>query len=135
VTLSISGLGFLDETEVGSIADDDAPPWTQDQIERADLYHGDKLIRRGQPQSGDNLSAEPEPPHQLPCHQLPNNAGTDWRTFGNDLIKRLRAAETKADAFEWLDANKALLTEMEDAVPKMFESLNKTIDAIRDEPS
>lgn len=26
---------------------DDAPEWTAEQFERADLYHGDKLIRRG----------------------------------------------------------------------------------------
>jgi len=28
---------------------DDAPEWTKEQFERADLYHGDRLVRRGRP--------------------------------------------------------------------------------------
>jgi|SRR5215831_16876928 len=30
---------------------DDAPEWTEEQFARADLYHGDKLVRRGRPPS------------------------------------------------------------------------------------
>ena len=30
---------------------DDAPEWTAKQFERADLYHGDKLVRPGRPPS------------------------------------------------------------------------------------
>ena len=29
--------------------DDDAPEWTDEMFAAADLYHGDKLIRRGRP--------------------------------------------------------------------------------------
>lgn len=28
---------------------DDAPEWTEEMFDQADLYHGDKLIRRGRP--------------------------------------------------------------------------------------
>jgi hypothetical protein len=30
---------------------DDAPEWTDEMFERADLYHGGKLVRRGRPPS------------------------------------------------------------------------------------
>src|SRR5262249_11049347 len=33
------------------IDDDDAPEWTKEDFARADLYPGDKLIRRGRPPS------------------------------------------------------------------------------------
>jgi uncharacterized protein (DUF4415 family) len=31
---------------------EEAPEWTDEMFERADLYHGDKLIRRGRPPRG-----------------------------------------------------------------------------------
>jgi uncharacterized protein (DUF4415 family) len=38
--------------EHGAWADpDDAPEWTREQLEQADLYRGDKLIRAGRPPS------------------------------------------------------------------------------------
>lgn len=33
------------------IDEDDAPEWTDEDFLTADLYHGDKLIRRGRPRS------------------------------------------------------------------------------------
>ena len=34
-----------------SVDPDDAPEWTDEMFERADLYEGEKLIRRGRPRS------------------------------------------------------------------------------------
>src|SRR5262249_55964095 len=47
---------------------DDAPEWTEEQFARADLYHGDKLIRRGRPPS-DN-------PKQAKCASTPTWSST-----------------------------------------------------------
>ncbi len=55
--------------------------------------------------------------------------------FGEILAKELRAAETKSDVFEWLELNKASLAEMQKAMPKMFEKLNETIEAVKAEPT
>jgi hypothetical protein len=110
VTLSISGLGFLDETEVESTPTDD-----------------DLIAEHDEP--------EVDPPLKLDLMQLPNNAGPDWRTFGNNLAKILRDCDSKADVFQWLEKNKAHLAEMEKAVPKMFEKLSETIEAIKAEPT
>ncbi len=113
VTLSISGLGFLDETEIPTkrehaLLDDDEP-----------LYVPSERIE----------------PHQLSVPQLPNNSGTDWRAFGTELTKILRACETKADVFTWLEKNRTLLNEMGSAVPKMFNNLQTTIEEIKAEPT
>ena len=109
VTLSISGLGFLDETEVTATDDD--------------------MIAEHDPPIDD------APPFRLDLVQLPNNAGPDWRTFGNNLAKILRDCDSKADVFQWLERNKANLAEMEKAMPQMFKSLNDTIEAIKAEPT
>lgn len=74
-------------------------------------------------------------PHQLSVPQLPNNSGTDWRAFGEELTKILRACETKADVFTWLEKNRTLLNEMGSAVPKMFNNLQTTIEEIKAEPT
>ncbi len=74
-------------------------------------------------------------PHQLSVPQLANNAGTDWRTFGTELTKILRACETKAEVFTWLEKNRHQLAEMAELMPKMFKSLNETIEEIKNEPS
>ncbi len=114
VTLSISGLGFLDETEIPT------------KRERALLDDDDEPS---------DVPSEQIEPHQLSVPQLPNNSGTDWRAFGTELTKILRACETKADVFTWLEKNRTLLNEMGSAVPKMFNNLQTTIEEIKAEPS
>ncbi len=113
VTLSISGLGFLDETEIPTKREQAA------MVEDEPSYVPSGAVE----------------PHQLSVPQLPNNAGTDWRAFGNDLRDILRACETKAEVFEWLEKNKTLLNEMGSAVPKMHNNLVNTIEEIKAEPT
>ncbi len=38
-----------EKSESSWIDPDDAPAWTDEMFERADLYHGETLIRRGRP--------------------------------------------------------------------------------------
>ena len=66
---------------------DDAPEWTQGQFERADLYHGDKLIRRGRPPS--------EHPKQALKLRIDadvvehfRKTGPGWQTRMNDALRR-----------------------------------------------
>ncbi len=110
VTLSISGLGFLDETEI---------PTKREQA---------LLVEDEEP-------SDTVEPHQLSVAKLPNNAGTNWRKFGEDLRDVLRACETKAEVFEWLEKNKTLLNEMGEHVPTMYNNLQTTIEEIKAEPT
>ena len=74
-------------------------------------------------------------PYELSVPQLANNAGNNWRAFGEELTAVLRSCETKADVFAWLEKNKDQLNKMGSAVPKMFNSLSDTIEEIKNEPS
>src|SRR5215831_17245869 len=66
---------------------DDAPELTREMAERADLYHGDKLIRRGRPPS-DN------PKHALKLRidadvvEHFRATGPGWQTRINDALRR-----------------------------------------------
>ncbi len=115
VTLSISGLGFLDETEI---------PTKREQA----------LLVEDEPSYVPPEQVEVEP-YQLSVPKLPNNAGTDWRAFGTRLKEVLLACESKAEIFEWLEKNKTLLNEMGSAVPKMYNNLQTTIEEIKAEPT
>ena len=106
VTLSISGLGLLDETEVGPTDDD--------------------LIAEH------DAPAEPVA-HQIALPQLPNNAGTDWRTFGNNLVAILRQCENKSDIFEWLGKNKQTLDRWKRSCPRC--SRNSATQSMKSRPN
>jgi phage recombination protein Bet len=105
--------------------------------ELSGLYTNDEMAQVAADDHAPEIEAPPAPvePHQLSVPQLRNNSGTDWRAFGTDLTKKLRACETKIEVFEWLEKNKTLLNEMGEHVPKMFNSLSETIEEIKNEPS
>ena len=104
--------------------------------ELSGLYTNDEMAQASLVEDEPSyVPSEQVEPHQLSVPQLPNNAGTNWRAFGNDLTAILRACETKADVFEWLEINKSLLNEMGSAVPKMYNSLQATIEEIKAEPT
>jgi len=52
-----------------------------------------------------------------------------WRMFVAILEKELRAAESRADVFDWLELNKSNLDVMKEKFPAMFETLNAEIQA------
>jgi uncharacterized protein (DUF4415 family) len=74
---------------------DDAPEWTDEMFERADLYHGDKLVRRGRPPS-----ANPKKALKLRIDadvvEHFRATGPGWQTRINDTLRR--AAKLKARA-------------------------------------
>jgi uncharacterized protein (DUF4415 family) len=66
---------------------DDAPEWTQEMFERADVYQGDKLIRRGRPPSANpkqalKLRLDPD----VVAHFRATGPG--WQTRINDTLRR-----------------------------------------------
>src|SRR3954447_6797952 len=76
---------------------DDAPEWTAEQFERADLYHGDKLVRAGRPRSENpkmalKLRIDPDVVEHFRA------TGPGWQTRINDTLRR--AAKLPARKYE-----------------------------------
>jgi uncharacterized protein (DUF4415 family) len=100
---------ILRETGANStwVDPDDAPEWTQEQFERADLYHGDKLIRRGRPRSASpkralKLRLDPDVVEHFRA------TGPGWQTRINDTLRRAvnldpreRVAVSRGDLVVW----------------------------------
>jgi uncharacterized protein (DUF4415 family) len=74
---------------------DDAPEWTEEQFARADLYHGDKLIRRGRPPS-DSPKRALKLRIDADVVEHFRKTGPGWQTRINDTLRR--AAKLKARA-------------------------------------
>jgi uncharacterized protein (DUF4415 family) len=66
---------------------DDAPEWTKEMFERADLYHGDKLIRRGRPPS-DNPKQALKLRIDADVVEHFRATGPGWQTRINDTLRR-----------------------------------------------
>ena len=66
---------------------DDAPEWTEEQFARADLYHGDKLVRRGRPPS-DNPKQALKLRIDADVVEYFRATGPGWQTRINDTLRR-----------------------------------------------
>ena len=66
---------------------DDAPPLTEEFFERADLYHGNKLIRRGRPPS-DNPKQALKLRIDADVIEHFRATGPGWQTRINDTLRR-----------------------------------------------
>jgi uncharacterized protein (DUF4415 family) len=69
---------------------DDAPPWTAEQFAEADLYHGNKLIRRGRPPSAN--------PKQALKLRIDADVVARFRASGPGWQTRINAALRRAAA-------------------------------------
>src|SRR5437764_1798112 len=79
---------LFEQAQGGEAADpDDAPEWSKEDFERADLYRGDKLIRRGRPPSDHpkqalKLRIDPDVVEHFRA------TGPGWQTRINDALRR-----------------------------------------------
>ena len=99
--------------------------------ELSGLYTGDEM---GQASPAavreDDLIAE----HDAPVEPRPYKiTAQSWRMFSEILTNELQNSESKADVFEWLKLNKDNIDAMKEKFPKMYESLNETIEAVKAE--
>ncbi|MBC8130215.1 MAG: BrnA antitoxin family protein [Rhizobiaceae bacterium] len=66
---------------------DDAPEWTDEMLDRADLYHGEVLVRRGRPPSA-------APKRQVTLRLSPEvldhfkAGGAGWQTRIDETLKK-----------------------------------------------
>ena len=74
-------------TENGWVDPDDAPRLTREWFERADLYHGDKMVRRGRPKSASpkeavNLRLDPD------VLEYFRKTGPGWQSRINEALRK-----------------------------------------------
>lgn len=74
---------------------DDAPELTKEWFERADLYHGDKLIRRGRPKAEvtKKLVSLRLDPDVIDHFQ---RSGPGWQRRINDALRKVARLKTPA---------------------------------------
>jgi uncharacterized protein (DUF4415 family) len=89
-------LGKTPQVGTGAWVDpDEAPELTKEFFERADLYHGDKLIRRGRPPS-----ASPKQALKLRIDadvvEYFRATGPGWQTRINDALRRVAKRKGRA---------------------------------------
>lgn len=125
VTLSLSGLGFLDETEVEDIPAPQlvrhAPP-SPEQVVAEQKAQAKKLA--------DAKMTQATAPHKLSVPLLANNAGPDFRGFAMQLLDAMRGCPEMSDIFEWQQENQSTIDEMSKRVPMMHKNLIKAIEDI-----
>lgn len=90
--------GKANGSETVWVDPDDAPEWTNEMFDRADLYHGTKLIRRGRPPV--------DHPKQRVTLRLDEDvvaalraSGRGWQTRVNALLRdwMKRSEEARSD--------------------------------------
>jgi len=74
---------------------DAAPEWTEEQFARADLYHGDKLIRPGRPPS-DHPKQALKLRIDADVVEYFRHTGPGWQTRINDTLRRAAKLKVRA---------------------------------------
>ena len=74
---------------------EEAPEWTDEMFERADLYHGDKFVRRGRPPQG--ASPKEAIKLRLDAEVLAHfrATGPGWQTRINEALRRAAKLKKK----------------------------------------
>lgn len=113
LTLSMAGLGMLDETEVESIP---SP------VKLNDITSDGEVIEK--PDLPGNLSVTP-----FKIKVTLNNKGDpDWTTWARTYYAHLKAAED-IDLEEWIDLNNDAYGNLPDSMVKAHENISKLIDS------
>jgi hypothetical protein len=121
VTLSISGLGFLDETETEA----DEEVW----VRPHNFQHLAKTEDLGDPLA--KIEAPAPPPHDPVTGETGPRAlpltEEGWRPWAQQLIAYVRSAPSAAVVEQWLDLNVELMAQMKEEEPKMYRLLDAAI--------
>ena len=134
-TLSLCGLGMLDESELETIPEASLAP-----AERAPLAR--PANGNGAPKPPAPLPPAPEPPevydpetgevspHLIPAQQTQGK--TDWIGWGGQLVIALQRANTRAEGEAWIAENELLLLRCQTDAPKVYERLQANIRVMRE---
>lgn len=122
VTLSISGLGWLDETEVSDIPAEargferrEAPPVQPVAIEPPH-----------DPETGEIG------PHKIDVLLLADESGSDWLNWGGKFVAAIKTAKSVAEIGEWTKTNMAALATIAKEAPKVYSRIEANIKTAED---
>lgn len=132
-TLSLCGLGMLDESELETI-----PATAMTPVESATAANGNRVQPQVKP-----LPKAPEPqeivepetgevsPHLIKVGQT-RVGQADWIGWGATLVAAVTAAPSMAEVTAWVQKNVAALTNCERDAPKIYERIDARIREARD---
>lgn len=120
-TLSICGLGFLDETEIETIPG----ARTTGGSPAASKVEPAKIEPSHDPKTGEIA------PHEI---SLPtkSDGGTDWISFGGKFIASAMTSKTAAEIADWQKLNAKALNDMKSEYPKAHERVEANIKSMLD---
>ncbi len=113
VTLSISGLGYLDETEIADIPAAAKAEPAQIAPKAVEPPHDPDTGEVG--------------PHAIPVPKDEAQGEDNWIGYGSLVLAAIKTAKDKGEIDEWLDLNRASLDGMETVAPKVYKRLMKAI--------
>ena len=119
VTLSISGLGFLDETEV-----EDIPEAAKARPPTAPKPIPAPVQPPVNPETG-TVS-----PHNI-LVPLSSNDKPDWIVWGSTMLAAIKTAKSRDEFEEWLKINHAPIRTMEQDAPKIAGRLSSAINVVK----
>ena len=125
-TLSICGLGFLDESEIETIPDK-AKAAPRDITPKREPPKAVEAQPPTDPETGEVL-----PPSLFPVPQTADGKRPDWATWGVKMAAALRAAATAAAVDDWLAENDAPFRNCKHDAPKFYARLVAIADERRE---
>ncbi len=120
-TLSVCGLGFLDETEIETI-----PASAKGPSPSVALPAAQPIAPRIEPPHDPNTGEIV--PHIISVPTLGDHQ--DWIGWGGSLIAALKTAKTRNEAGEWIGRNAASLDACAEKAPKAHGSIMRAYNAI-----
>ena len=124
VTLSISGLGFLDETEVESVQAVEHPPVASAPVPPP-APSKPRISPPVNPATGDAT------PHRIDIPVLSDGEGSDWIAWGQRYAAAINAADNAAELEAWVRHNAPGMGNIAKANPKAHARLANLIDQRR----
>lgn len=127
-TLSICGLGFLDETEVETIPNAAPPRPTL----AAPAGNGRDATSTAASRTQSDIGSAADPDEALPPHALPGNlADYNPVQWGGQFIAAVRTATSQAEIDAWIEQNGGILDDIKANFSKAWRSIDAAMAAAR----
>lgn len=122
VTLSISGLGWLDETEVSDIPQEARGFPRRENGHSAPSIAPQAIKPPHDPETGE------VGPHKIEVPMTQDGSGSDWLAWGGKFVAGVKTARALPELKQWTDANDAALRNVEQEAPKVYDRVKANID-------
>lgn len=135
-TLSLCGLGILDESEVDSIPGaTPAPEARTEPFKVPEPRMPQPVVKPIQPPPQavfyNPETGEVDGPHPIPVPMTPSGK-PDWIRWGGDLVTQMQRTDSLAEGEEWIAQNAAPLAECAAQFPKVYTRIEANIRQMRD---